>query len=246
MQFSKSKVEYASHQLSLYHGECPHGCKYCFVQNYRRRGWKWAVGDLRVNERAWDLAKLASKKDVTCLVVSFTNDPFPQVFDHPQHHYKAYFLYKILSILESRAIPTKVLTKNADIDYLAGAVNPPFEHIQIGLSITTDPLNERVKRKWEPYSSSIEGRLLALANLRDNGFRTWISVEPILPHTDIELLFEHCFQVDSEEIWVGKGNYIKELEQAFDWKAVANQIMTFHYRTKTKIFLKKELQEFLS
>lgn len=246
MQFSKSKVEYASHQLSLYHGECPHQCRYCFVQNYRRRGWIWAFGDLRVNEKAWDLAKLASKKDVTCLVVSFTNDPLPKIPNDQDWWGRYRFLTKILECLETRQIPTKVLTKNADIDYLAGAVNPPFKHIQIGLSITTDPLNERVKRKWEPYSSSIEGRLLALANLRDNGFRTWISVEPILPKTDIDCLMVDCLSTLPEEIWVGKGNYIKELEQAFDWKAVANQIMTFHYRTKTKIFLKKELREFLS
>lgn len=237
-QFSESKVEYASHQLSLYYGECPHACKYCFLEVYRKRNWDWACGKLRLNEKAFSLVKEANKEKVSCLVVSFTNDPLPKVSG--REYTFLFNLIQILCILEKRKIPTKVLTKNAGIKKLS-LYTKPFEYIQIGCSLTTNRHNNDISYEWEPNASSIEDRYSALEFLYDKGFRTWASVEPILPKTDISTLKHDLEEIRIEEVWLGKGSYHSELIKAHNWYQVLQNFSDY----SRSLFIKKELKKFL-
>lgn len=238
VRFNKSQVEYASHNLSLYYGICPHLCRYCFIDRlYRKRKWSWAIGPNRLNEKAFELAEKANGDDIDCLVISFTNDPLPKTTTTQGWHNKLKVLIKLLDILEERQIPTKVLTKNGGIWGIVDRTEP-YKYIQIGLSITTNKENHKVKSYWEPNSGHIAGRLGALLILKRRGFRTWVSAEPILPQTNLLMFFNQIFDTQPEEVWFGKGSYHQELENAFDWGDVANVIGKM---TIPGVHMKKEL-----
>lgn len=230
MKFSKSKVEYASHNLSLYYGECPHNCKYCYVSiRFRKRKIPWSVGELRANPKAFELASKASKEGVEKLVVSFTSDPLPYSVDTEVMNRRVRNLAALLDILEKREIPTKVLTKNSQILLLAG-VSKPYKHIQIGLSITTDSQNIYEFDKWEKGVTSIQSRLVALNYLKLHKFRVWVSCEPILPKTSLQTYLPEIQRAYPEEIWIGKGNYLSQLTGAFDWEKLVKHIQARKYK----------------
>lgn len=245
MQFSESKVEYASHQLSLYYGECPHKCTYCFVGNYRKRNWDWANGPLRINEKAYGIAKSADLSDIECLVVSFTNDPLPDRIQEGKGVETLLRLTKLLNILEKRGIPTKVLTKNAQIRDIIPLVPIPYRFIQIGMTLTTNFLLSEISQEWEPHASPLKSRYHALRELQANGFRTWVSAEPILPGTQLYIFMVDLLTVNAEEIWIGKGNYLKELINAHNWKKLAKLVRKFQINPliSTKFHMKRELRK---
>lgn len=242
LQFSESKVEYASHQLSLYYGECPHKCAYCFVKNYRKRKWAWACGNIRDNPKAFDLAAFANNSNIKCLVVSFTSDPLPITDDSEEANFRLYRLQELMNILEERKIPTKVLTKNAQISEITKEVNP-YKYISIGLSVTTNLENEYMRELWEKNTSTIKERLFALSLLRMEGFKTWASVEPILPKTKPKKLVFNLIRLGLDEIWVGKSNYVSNLVNAHNWRKMALDIQSLNSK---RVFLKKELREYLT
>lgn len=248
--FSESKVEYASHQLSLYYGECPHECSYCFVDYlYRKRNYRWAVGELRNNPKAFNIARNARADKIDCLVVSFTGDPFPSI--HPTkalsekaresiHYTRLTYLMNILDILESRKINTKVLTKNADILEVS-FIREPYKHISFGFSITTNGYNDQVTRHFEPNASTVNDRLFSLNEFRIHGFKTWVSIEPILPGTNVLGLIAALVSMGIDEIWVGKNNYDPELVHAYDWKALANSLWNHRELFEPRLKIKKDL-----
>ncbi len=244
MQFSKSKVEYATHQLSLYHGECPHNCSYCFVKMYRKRNWEWATGSLRRNHKAKELAKKASVSGVECLVISFTNDALPYSSNIREMKKRMWYLIGIMEILEARKIPTKILTKNAMINQLTEHT-APYKYIQIGLSITGNIDGWDNATKYEKYSSTNQMRFKTLKTLSNKGFRTWVSLEPILPQTDIEQLIKKITWGNRiNEIWIGKPNYHQELIKAFCWSDVA-KLAVFYQKKNPQLHIKSELLEYV-
>lgn len=243
MQFSPSKVGYASHQLSLWHGKCPNGCLYCYVEKlYGGKGQKyaWATGEYRRNPKALELATHAAKKGVMQLVVSFTSDPLPQFPSEKDNNYNFDYLVEVLTILQDRQIPTKVLTKNAAIADLVNYLQPSPE-LQIGCSITTNWYNESAQRQWEGNCpSTIADRLIALSKLRDYGFRTWASCEPILPDTNIGKLLNDLKGAGIQETWFGNGNYYPALNWC-DWSLVKQQIQDYPYCQSLNIHFKGAL-----
>jgi DNA repair photolyase len=230
-QFSLSQVEYASHQLSLYYGPCPHDCIYCYLKfTAQKRKWKWSIGDHRRNPKAFNLAKRANPSNVRTLVVSFTSDPLPIPSNKLDEKVRTKVFYdrldylsKILDILERRVIKTKVLTKNANILEIS-YFRAPYKHISFGLSITTNENNEKIRKHFEPNSSSIKRRLFALDELQKNGFKTWCSIEPILPKTKVFPLLTKLSAMNIPEIWIGKGNYHPEVINAFHWEHLAQSL----------------------
>lgn len=238
VEFSESKVEYASHQLSLWYGECPHKCTYCFVTNYRNRHWSWAEGPLRKNKRALTIAKLAPINNVTSLVISFTNESLP-----PNEPDAMQWLVEVVKVLLSRNIQVKILTKNCAIVTIANHI-PPNPLLTIGMSITSNPGNDAIINQYEPYASSMSARIGSLIYLHELGYRTWVSMEPLLPNTNIEMLLDYIKTIRPTEVWVGKGNYHADLDWA-NWREVAKRIIEERNATGINYQLKQELRELL-
>ena len=61
-----------------------------------------------------------------------------------------------------------------DLDILKGA-----KDLEAGLSITT--ADDKIRRLFEPYATSVEDRLKTLEELHLNGIRTYAMIAPVLP-----------------------------------------------------------------
>ncbi|WP_456327928.1 radical SAM protein [Archaeoglobus sp.] len=82
----------------------------------------------------------------------------------------------------------RILTKSdlivRDLDVLN-----KFRDVEIGLTVNS--FDERLRRKLEPRAVSMERRLNALRTVKDEGFRTFGFVSPVIPYlTDIEAVLD--------------------------------------------------------
>ena len=83
------------------------------------------------------------------------------------------------------------------------------ELIQFRFTITS--MNNDIIRFWEPNAPNFEERLNSLKIAYNSGYKTSISIEPLLekdPFPLIEVLIPYV----TESIWIGKMNYIKNIE----------------------------------
>ena len=79
-----------------------------------------------------------------------------------------------------------------------------MKHIEIAISISF--LDEKVKKKLEPYSSSIEERLETLKILKQNGIKSVVFISPIIPQiTDFKNIIEKTKDY-ADEYWFDKLN----------------------------------------
>jgi len=82
----------------------------------------------------------------------------------------------------------RILTKSdlivRDLDVLN-----KFRDVEIGLTVNS--FDERLRRELEPRAVSMERRLNALRTVKDEGFRTFGFVSPVIPYlTDIEAVLD--------------------------------------------------------
>jgi len=61
---------------------------------------------------------------------------------------------------------------------------------------------------WEPGAPSFKNRMLALSSAYENGFRTSVSIEPMVDAENVENLVFEVQPYITETIWVGKMNYL--------------------------------------
>ena len=79
-----------------------------------------------------------------------------------------------------------------------------MKHVEIAISISM--LDEQLKKKIEPYSSSIAERLETLKKLKQNGIRTIVFISPIIPQiTDFKRIIEVTKDY-TDEYWFDKLN----------------------------------------
>jgi len=169
---SKSKV--FNWTLNPYFG-CQHGCFYCyarFMKKFTNHKEKWGnFVDIKINAPKL-LAKEIKKKKKGKVWISGICDPYQPV----ERKYK--LTRKCLEILLENNWPVIIQTKSPlilrDLDLLR-----KFQNIEVGFTITT--ADERIKKIFEPKTSSIEERINALANLHRKGIKTYVMIAPILP-----------------------------------------------------------------
>jgi DNA repair photolyase len=104
----------------------------------------------------------------------------------------------VLTALLEVQFPVSILTKSdlvlRDLDLLK-----QFEDCTVGLTITT--LDEEVRRRFEPRSTSVAKRLSALRVLHENGIAIYAFIGPILHHfTDLRAIFE-AVQGIADTVW---------------------------------------------
>jgi len=169
---SKSKV--FNWTLNPYFG-CQHGCFYCyarFMKKFTNHKEKWGnFVDIKINAPKL-LAEEIKKKKKGEVWISGICDPYQPV----ERKYK--LTRKCLEILLKNNWPVIIQTKSPlilrDLDLLR-----KFQNIEVGFTITT--ADERIKKIFEPKTSSIEERINALANLHKKGIKTYVMIAPILP-----------------------------------------------------------------
>lgn len=171
----KTDVEYGDYCLNHVQG-CSHGCKYpCYAYLMAKRFGKvksyeeWITPKLVENiDEILDKEIPKLKNKINNVQLCFTTDPF-------MYGYKDICdaSVKIIRKLNDNNIKCTALTKG---------IFPVNELIKTSkensFGITLISLNEDFRKKIEPGSAPYVKRIEALKLLHNNGFKTWVSIEP--------------------------------------------------------------------
>jgi len=204
----KSRVEYADFCINHVEG-CAHGCTFpCYAMMMKKRcgiiksykEWlqpKIVANALELMEK--EIPRYRHK--IKFVHLCFSTDPF--MYKYPE---VADLTLKIIERLNKDKIHCTVLTKGIYPKVLANT-KKYGENNEYGITIVS--LDERFKKRFEPYSASYKDRIKSLEYLNKKGLKTWISMEPYptpnLIHQDLHKILREISFVD--KIIFGKLNY---------------------------------------
>ncbi len=177
----KSPDLHMAYSMNPYQG-CEHGCAYCFARpTHEYWGYSAGVDFERV---------ILAKKNAPELLEQFFKKrgykPEPILLSGNTDCYqpverKLQITRKILQVFLDYRHPVNILTKNAlvtrDIDILKALAEKNL--VTVSLSIPT--INEELRRKLEPRTSSVTTKLKAIELLSENGIPVHIMVAPMIP-----------------------------------------------------------------
>jgi DNA repair photolyase len=198
-----NKSALADYCINPYVG-CQHACKYCYAESYTRRftshteNWGDFV-DIKINAPTV-LAREIKKKPKGTVFLSSLTDAYQPL----ERKYE--LTRKLLEILLRHQFPISIQTKSAlvlrDLDLIRR-----FQEPEVGFTITT--LNNNVRELFEPTSSSVEEKLQAIKQLKENNVKTFAFFGPILPYLSDQNLEQYLRQIANtgvDYIYVDKLN----------------------------------------
>lgn len=177
----KSPDLHMAYSMNPYQG-CEHGCAYCFARPTHEY-WGYSAGvdferKILVKKNAPELLEQFFKKrgyKPEPILLSGNTDCYQPI------ERKLQITRKILQVFLDYRHPVDILTKNAlvtrDLDILTQLAEKNL--VSVSLSIPT--INEELRRKLEPRTSSVNTKLQALETLSKNGIPTHVMVAPIIP-----------------------------------------------------------------
>jgi DNA repair photolyase len=183
---------------------CQHGCKYCYAESYTRRfsnhseAWGNFV-DVKINAPAV-LTREVKKKPKGIVYISSLTDAYQPL----ERKYE--LTRKLLEILLRHQFPISIQTKSAlvlrDLDLIR-----KFHEREVGFTITT--LNDDVRKSFEPFSSTVEEKLQAIKEFKENDVKTYVFFGPLLPYLsdqNLEHYFHQIARVGVDYVLVDKLN----------------------------------------
>ncbi len=215
-------VEYGDYTMNHVLG-CAHGCKYpCYAFMMKKRfgivksyeDWlkPYLVSNtLEILDK--EIPKLRNK--IKSVQLSFTTDPFMYGYDEISK-----MSLQAIQKLNESGLKCVVLTKGILPSELA------FMSHSNEYGITLVSLNEVFRTSMEPFSAPFHQRIMALKNLHENGFYTWISMEPYptpnIVNQDIFKILEQIKFVN--KIIFGRTNYSKETSSYVGHRTYYNEM----------------------
>lgn len=207
----KTGVEYGDYTLNHVLG-CSHGCKYpCYAFMMKKRfgvvktyeDWvqpKIVSNALELLEK--EIPKLKDK--IKSVFLCFSTDPFP--YQYPEIGAMS---FEIIKMLNDAGIKCTVLTKGLLPIQLAKL----SEKNEYGISLVS--LDENFRKEYEPNTAPYEERIRALRLLKDEGCKTWVSMEPYPTPNIVE---QSLSWIITELWWIdklvfGRWNYNKLVSQ---------------------------------
>ena len=172
------RMEYS---LNPYQG-CEHGCSYCFARP-THEFWGLSAGTdferkIMVKKNAPELLeKLFQKKNYIPKIITLSGNtdcyqPAERTFEITR---------KILKLCKDYRNPVSILTKNAlvlrDLDLLETMA----EQNLISVSFSIPTINEEIRRKMEPRTSSVQNKLKAIEILSAHKIPVGVMVAPVIP-----------------------------------------------------------------
>jgi DNA repair photolyase len=198
-----NKSALADYCINPYVG-CQHACKYCYAESYTRRFSKHTEAwgdfiDVKINAPTV-LAREVKRKPKGTVYLSSLTDAYQPL----ERKYE--LTRKLLEILLKNQFPISIQTKSAlvlrDLDLIR-----KFHEQEVGFTITT--LNDNIRKSFEPTSSSVEEKLQAIKELKENDVKTYVFFGPILPYLSDQNLEQYFHQVTGagvDYIYVDKLN----------------------------------------
>lgn len=191
--------DWADKTINIYKG-CSNDCRYCYARAE-------AVRFNRVKKEEWTTEILNQEKIKKGWMFSKKNIMFPSTHDITPGTFDACatVLKKILEAGNTILIVSK---PRADlIEQLCDILGDHKEQILFRFTISAK--NDELLSFWEPNAPSYHDRRNALQIALGKGFKTSISIEPMLDAGNISELIEDLRQFTTDSMWVGTMNMIR-------------------------------------
>ena len=193
---NKTKLTTLDYVINPYVG-CPNKCLYCYaayMSSFSKHSEEWGefIDIKRTNKRI-NIFKIKNKK----VMISTVTDPYNSFEE--KYATTRMIMEQLVKSEAFISVVTKSKLVLRDIDLFK-----KMKHVEVAISMSI--LDEQVKKKIEPYSSSIQERLDTLKTLKQNGIRTIVFVAPIIPQfTDFKRIIEVTKDY-TDEYWFDKLN----------------------------------------
>jgi len=194
-----NRTSISDYSLNCYTG-CAHGCVYCyarFMQRFHPHLEPWGqFVDVKVNAVDVLQQQLRRAKPGEVFVSSACDGWQPIEAERG-------LTRRCCELLLEHGFQVNVLTKSAlvlrDMEMFCG------HSARIGVTVTT--LDERLRRLWEPRSSSVEERFRVLEQAHQAGLKTAIMFGPLLPflsdsQASINAMLQQAADLKVDVIWV--------------------------------------------
>lgn len=227
--------EYADLALNIYNG-CTHECVYCYAKRFKPDYFEHPnpKKDI-VNKVERDLKLLQGQKDIPYVTLSFQGDVYLPEEKELQ------ITRQVLELFRKYKVPFAILTKGSELLYRDFDIFEECKNFcKVGVTIGTNI--QDVASKWEKNTPSIESRKQVLKDLKKHGIKTWISIEPILDMSVLELIDEVKEYVD--EIKIGKLNYQKA--DNIDWISFSKLIKEKLEKTGVSFVIKESITQYFA
>lgn len=227
--------EYSALAANLYRG-CSHGCRYCYVPTITYQ----TPEEFHSNPTPRTNILEQLKKDTTKftgrgpVLLCFTCDPYQPIEER-------YGITRAaIQILHSADIPVTILTKGgrrAERDF---SLLGPRD--SVGASLTF--INKHDSLEWEPYAALPQERIDMLKHAKEQGLRTWASIEPVIdPEQSLALIRETAQFVDIFK--VGKLNH-HPLAEKIDWRDFGLKAVKLLRELNKPFYIKRDLRAYLT
>lgn len=169
---SKSLLPGLTYALNPYRG-CEHACIYCYSPAVLREHREWgSFVDVKINI-PWVLARELKKKKKAQVGIGTVTDAYQPL----EKNYK--LTRKCLQELLKYDFPISIQTKSSlvlrDLELIK-----KFSERDVGVTITT--IDDKLRKKYEPRSSSVKERLNILKKFAEKGIEVWAFIGPIMPY----------------------------------------------------------------
>lgn len=180
---------------------CSNNCRYCYAreESVRRHGnvyenWTNEQLNQKMIKKGW---RRSSKR----LMFPTTHDITPGTYD---------FCESVLKKLLGAGNQILVVSKPRFdlIEKLCDALEP--YKAQVMFRFTISARNNEILSFWEPNAPCYEDRVDALIIAHSKGFRTSVSIEPMLDPADIKGLVEDLRPYTSDSMWIGPVKMIRK------------------------------------
>ena len=192
--------DWAGKTINIVKG-CTNNCRYCYARelSIRRHGnnyenWTNEQLNEKMINKGW-------RKSTKKMMFPSTHDITPGTYDACES-----VLKKLLTAGNQVLIVSKPRVDL--IEKLCDALEPYKDQLMFRFTISAR--NNEILSFWEPNAPSYEDRVDALIIAFANGFRTSVSIEPMLDPADIKGLVEDLRPFTTDSMWLGP---VKEIRQ---------------------------------
>ncbi len=218
----KTGVEYGDYTINHVQG-CSHGCLYpCYAFMLAKRFGKvktyqdWCNPSVVSNAMSLLRKEVPRLKDkIKSVHLSFTTDPF--MVGYPEIHD---LTLQIIEYLNANSIKVTLLTKGT----LPAKLTEFSRNNEYGITLIS--LNEDFRKSMEPFSAKYIDRIESLKKIHENGFKTWVSIEPYPTPNIINQNFDEILESVSfaDKIIFGRLHYNKSVSQYEHYKEFYNKL----------------------
>ena len=169
------------YSLNPYQG-CEHGCSYCFARP-THEFWGYSAGTdferkIMVKKNAPELLeKFFQKRNYVPKTITLSGNT--DCYQPAEREFE--ITRKLLKLCLDYRHPVSILTKNAlvlrDLDIL----KPLSEQNLVSVSFSIPTINEEIRRKMEPRTSSVKNKLKAIEILSEHQIPVGVMVAPVIP-----------------------------------------------------------------